>query len=98
LALTSKDNGGFQNQHPAQTQQARQDHDEENTTAGQRDVLPHQYESASGGLLQRYLKEARRHSGSERKADESDVKRLQQDHADEPPIGHTHGLERAELF
>ena len=62
------------------------------------DIFPHQYETTRGDLMAEDFEKGRGHAGAERIADETGGERLQQDHRDEPVVGDTNGLERAELF
>src|SRR6266540_6703719 len=98
IISTSENNGGFEHEHAAQAQDARQHHDQYHAPAGQGHALPHQDDAARGQLLAEVIEKLPGHPRPDRKTDQADRAGLQQYHADEPPIGHTDGLDRGELL
>src|SRR6266511_1356534 len=98
IGSTSKNNGGFEHEHPTQAQDAREHHDKHHAPAGQRDALPHQDDAAGREFLAEEIEELRRHPRANRKTNEADGESLQQNHADKPPVGDADGFDRAELL
>ena len=68
--------------------------DDDHARAGQGDVLPHQDDAARGEVVAaEEVEELRGHAGAERETNDADRERLQQDHADEPPVGDADGFD-----
>src|SRR5690348_10853208 len=65
IPLAPENNGGFEDQHPAQAENAGQDHHKRNTATGQRDALPHQNDAARGQLMAEEIEELRGHARAE---------------------------------
>src|SRR5262245_2401825 len=95
MVLSSKYDGGFQDEHFANAEEAGdnddQHHCRSDAAEGQRcHRQPRQVCDAAGRF-----KECRGQANANAIADEAHDHRLEQDHADQPGVAHAHGLQRA---
>src|SRR5215813_9653263 len=98
MRLTPENDRWFEHENPADAHQACQSDYKEHDHRDARHDLPGQNDPACRRIVQKTGKEGRSHAHAEAVPGGADNHCLQQDHRDDPPIGHTDGLQGAKLF
>src|SRR5215831_719919 len=98
MRSTSKNHRGFEHQNAADAHQACQSNHEEHDHRDAYHDLPRENDPARRQIVHGGGKEGRGHPHAKGVAGGANNRRLQQDHRDDPPVGHADGLQCAKLF